>query len=84
MCRCFPLFLFKSILLFAAASIPSRQAPQTNYPIPAHLWNSSMRLLLRNDGFNFFNIVGRPDSVYLQLEGVVHFRLVLVVVNLLS
>jgi hypothetical protein len=71
-------------LLFAAAAIPSRQVPQTNYWIPAHLWNSSIEPSLQNDGFNFFNIVGRPDSVYLQLEGVVHFRLVLVVVNLLS
>jgi hypothetical protein len=30
-------------------------------------------LLLHNDGFNFFNIVDRPNSVYLHLKGLVHF-----------
>jgi hypothetical protein len=40
-CRCCSLILFfKSILLFAAAVIPSRQAPQTTYRIHGHLYCS--------------------------------------------
>ena len=34
-------------------------------------------LLFQNDGFNVFNIVfDRPNGVYLQLEGAVHFWLI--------
>jgi hypothetical protein len=76
-----PSFLVpKNTLLFAAAAIPSRQAPQTTYRIHAHLYNSSKGFLLQNDAFNFFYIVvDRPNNVYLQLEGVVHFSLVFMI-----
>jgi hypothetical protein len=66
----------------AAAAIPNRQAPQRTYRIRTHLYNSLIEPSFAEYEFNFFNIVDRSNSVYLQLEGVDHFWLVLGVVNL--
>jgi hypothetical protein len=36
--------IFRSILIFAAAAIPSRQAQQTIYQIHAHLYSSLIEI----------------------------------------
>jgi hypothetical protein len=42
-----------------------------------------LSLLLQNKGFNFFNVVNRPNDIYLQRKCAVHFWFV-IGVNLLS
>ena len=78
-CRFCCVFVFKSILLFAAAAIPRRQALQTTYRIHARLFTILQQsLLLANDCFNFFNIiVYRPNSIYLKLKVLFTFGLLL-------
>ena len=71
-------FVFKYILLFVAATIPSRQALQTTYLTREYLCYSLIMPFLRYDRFNLLKIVcSRSNGTYLELKGFIHLWFIL-------